>query len=238
MLTFLRRNFLDLLLWALFIVCLFLMLKTSTDARPEFVKGTSLEDVFRPLSTGNQITFDITVGIIVSLFVYLLVVRLPTWQKKKRLKAHLLRRYDTLKEQCIMHFLWACKQPAESSLIDRLKNLEDFKAFFNEPISADQNRWHAVLNGLTEDYVQSLVRELDLFRGELDYALTAVEVADDKVFDFLRNLTQVLQRSHYWSDNEDQLKPLSQFMWTMFTGWSIVQGYTGRDFVKEMVSAI
>ena len=137
-----------------------------------------------------------------------------------------------------MHFLWACKQPAESNLIDRLKSLEEFKVFFNEPVSEDQDRWHAVLNGLTENYVQSLVRELDLFRGELDYALTAVEVADDKVFDFLRNLTQLLQRSHYWSDSEDQLKPLSQFMWAMFTGWDIGQGYTGRDFVKEMVSAI
>lgn len=236
--TFLRRNCLDIVLWSLFLGCLFLMFKSSTDPRPEFIKGNSLEDIFRPFSTGNQITFNVTVGIIVSLFVYLLVVRLPTWQKKKRLKAHLLRSYDTLKEQCIVHFLWACEGPAESSLIDRLKGLEEFKAYFKEPVSEDQNRWHAVLNGLTEDYVQSLVRELDLFRGELDYALTAVEVADDKVFDFLRNLTQVLQESRYWSNNEDQLKPLSQFMWAMFTGWSFVHGYTGRDWVKEMVNAI
>lgn len=238
MMAFLRRNLVDLLLWALFFGCLFLMFKASTDPRPEFVKGTCLEDIFRPFSTGNQITFDITVGIIVSLFVYLLVVRLPAWQKKRRLKAHLLRRYDSLKEQCLLHFLWACKQPAESNLIDSLKSLEEFKAFFTEPVSADQDRWHAVLNGLTDDYVQSLVRELDLFRGEIDYALTAVEVADDKVFDFLCNLTEVLQRSRYWSDSEDQLKPLSRFMWAMFTGWSITNGYTGRDLVKEMVSAI
>lgn len=236
--AFLRRNLLDLLLWILFVGCLLLMFKTSTDQRPEFVKGTTLEDIFRQFSTGNQIIFDITVGILVSLFVYLLVVRLPAWQKKRRLMAHLLRQYDILKEQCLMHFLWACKQPAESSLIDQLKNLKEFKKFFEEPVSDGQNRWHAVLNGLTEDYVQALVRELDLFRGELDYALTAVEVTDDKVFNFLRDLTQILQRSRYWSDREDQLKPLSQFMWAMFTGWDFAQGYTGRDFVKEMVSTI
>lgn len=214
------------------------MFKSSTDPRPDFIKGTALEDAFRPFTTGNQIAFDIAVGVIVSLFIYVLVVRLPAWQKKNRLKAHLLRRYDDLKEQCLMHFLWACNEPAESTLIDRLKRQEEFKTFFKERISQDQDRWHAVLNGLTYDYVQSLVRELDLFRGELDYALTTVEVADEEVFSFLRNLTQVLQRSRHWSDREDQLKPLSQFMWSMFAGWSFVSGYTGRDHVNEMIRAI
>lgn len=214
------------------------MFKSSMDPRPDFIKGTALEEVFRPFTTGNQITFDIAVGVIVSLFIYVLVVRLPAWQKKNRLKAHLLRRYDDLKEQCLMHFLWASNEPAESTLIDRLKSQEEFKTFFKERVSQDQDRWHAVLNGLTDDYVQSLVRELDLFRGELDYALTTVEVADEKVFSFLRNLTQVLQRSRHWSDREDQLKPLSQFMWSMFAGWSFVSGYTGRDHVNEMIRAI
>lgn len=238
MLAFIRRNALDLLLWLLVMGSLFLMFKSSTDPRPDFIKGTALEDVFRPFTTGNQITFDIAVGVIVSLFIYVLVVRLPAWQKKNRLKAHLLRRYDDLKEQCLMHFLWACNEPAESTLIDRLKSQEEFRTFFKERVSKDQDRWHAVLNGLTDDYVQSLVRELDLFRGELDYTLTTVEVADEKVFSFLRDLTQVLQRSRHWSDRDDQLKPLSQFMWSMFAGWSFVSGYTGRDHVNEMIGAI
>jgi len=238
MLAFLRRNTLDLALWLLGLISLLLMFKSSTDPRPDFVKGTVFEGVFKPFVNGNQITFDVTVGIIVSLFVYVLVVRLPAWQKKKRLKAHLLRRYDDLKQQCLMHFLWACKEPAESELIDHLKNQANFRAFFKEAVSADQDRWHAVLNGLTDDYVNSLVRELDLFRGELDYTLTSVEVSDEKVFSFLRNLTQVLQRSRYWSDREDQLKPLSQFMWSVFAGWSFVTGYTDKDHVHEMIRAI
>lgn len=236
--AFIRRNALDLLLWLLFMGGLFLMFKSSTDPRLDFIKGSALDDVFSPFSTGNQIIFDIAVGVIVSLFIYLLVVRLPAWQKKNRLKAHLLRRYDDLKEQCLMHFLWACNEPVVSALIDRLKSQEEFKTFFKEPVSEDQDRWHAVLNGLTDDYVQSLVHELDLFRGELDYALVTVEVADEKVFSFLRNLTQVLQRSRHWSDREDQLKSLSQFMWSMFAGWSFVSGYTGRDHVSEMIRAI
>jgi len=175
---------------------------------------------------------------VVSLFVYVLVVRLPAWQKKKRLKAHLLRRYDDLKRQCITHFLWACGEPAASDLIEELKDLDTFREFFKTPVSVDQDRWHAVLNGMTDDYVTSIVRELDIFRSELDYALTAVEVADEKVFSFMRNFNEVLQRSRYWSDREDQLKPLSQFMWSAFAGWSFVTGYTGEDAIAEMIDAI
>lgn len=238
MLSFLRRNALDLALWLLGAVSLMLMLKSSSDPRPEFIKGTWFEQLLQPLPTGNQVVFDIAVGLVVSLFVYVLVVRLPAWQKKRRIKAHLLRRYDDLKRQCITHFLWACGEPAASDLIDELKSLENFKKFFKTAVSEDQDRWHAVLNGLTDDYVSGLVRELEMFRGELDYALTAVEVSDEKVFRFMRNLTEVLQRSRYWSDREDQLKPLSQFMWSAFAGWSFVTGYTGKDVIAEMIDAI
>lgn len=137
-----------------------------------------------------------------------------------------------------MHFLWACDQPAESTLIERLQTQEEFRAFFKEAVSPGQDRWHAVLNGLTDDYVRTIVSELNLFRGEVDYALTAVEVADDNVFRFLRHLTEVLQRSRNWSDRDDQLKPLSQFMWSIFAGWSVVTGYTNRDVVRDMIRAI
>jgi hypothetical protein len=236
--SFFHRNALDVALWLLGSVSSLLMLKASTDSRPEFIKETWFEQIFKPFSTGNQIVFDIAVGTVVSLFVYVLVVRLPEWQKKKRVKAHLLRRYDDVKRQCITHFLWACGEPAASDLIEELKDLENFKEFFKTKVSHDQDRWHAVLNGLSEQYVTSLVRELDIFRGELDYALTAVEVSDEKVFIFMRNFTQVLQRSRYWSDREDQLKPLSQFMWSAFAGWSFATGYTGKDAIAEMINAI
>jgi hypothetical protein len=130
----------------------------STDRRPEFIQGTWFEDAFKPFSTGNQIVFDVAVGVVVSLLVYVLVVGLPAWQKKKRIKAYLLRRYDDLKRSCITHFLWACGEPASSDLIDELKTLERFKEFFKTRISEDQDRWYAVLNGLTEEYVTGLVR--------------------------------------------------------------------------------
>lgn len=235
---FMRRNALDVMLWLLSGVCLMLMFKSSSDPYPETIKGTWLEYWLQPFSVGNQIVFDISVGVIVSLFVYVLIVRLPEYKTRLRLKANLLRQYDALKEDCIMHFLWACGESAETTLIDRLKDREEFRAFFKEPVSSCQNRWDAVFNGLDERKVDSLLFELEVFRQEIEYTLNTVDVSDSHAFAFLRRLTRLLHRSRRWSDENDQLKSLLGFMWSIHTGWNDVYGYSGRDSVADMIEAI
>lgn len=237
-LSYLRNKLLDIGLWALFAASAVLMLKSSSDPRPDAINGTWLDSLLRQFPTGNQVVFDVTVGVIVGLFVYVLVVRIPERAKRRRLKASLRRQYAMLKEDCILNFLWACGQPADSDLIERLKDRGYFKSFFKEAVSPDQDRWHAVLNGLDEYKVESLLLELEVFRREVEYTLNAVDVNNPEAFAFLKRLTQVLHRSKRWSDKNDQLKPLSQFMWSIHTGWSWVEGYTGRDAVAEMIEAI
>ena len=72
-----RRKRLDLGLWTLFLVSTVLMVKSSSDRLPASLRGTVVEPALSQFSTGNQIVFDIAVGVIVSLFIYVLVVRLP-----------------------------------------------------------------------------------------------------------------------------------------------------------------
>lgn len=233
-----RRKAFDLGLWGLLVICVVLMLKASSDPAPAWAKGTPIQVFLAPFSTGNQIAFDISVGVIVSLFVYVLVVRVPERSKRLRLKAGLKRQYSNLKEDCIMNFLFACEGSASLDLVERLKDREAFKSYFNERVSADQNRWHAVLNGMDQLKVKSIVQELSIFRQELEYTLTAIDVSDPEVFAFLRRLTHVLQRSQGWTAGYDEIKPLSQFMWSMHAGWDPIHGYVEKDFIAEMIEAI
>jgi hypothetical protein len=236
--AFLRRNVLDFALLVLLGMSTFLMLKSSTDSRPDCIKGTWLEALFRPFPTGNQITFDITVGVIVSLFIYVLVVRLPEQQKRRRLRANLRRQYDALKEATILRFLWACNVPASSELIERLKSRHDFKVFFKERVSDSQDRWHAVLNGLDETKISDIVHELRQFRREVEYVLSAVDVTDPKVFGFMKGLTRILSGGERWSEDYDHVKALGGFMWSVHTGWDWVHGYTGKDSIADMIDRI
>jgi hypothetical protein len=238
LLHLIRRKALDLGLWLLFVVCVLVMLKASSDASPTWAKGTWIQTLLAPFSTGNQIAFDMSVGVIVSLLVYVLVVRVPERKKRVRLKANLKRQYSNLKEDCIMNCLFACGGSADLDLVEQLKDREAFKHYFNESISSDQNRWHAVLNGMDELKVKAILQELSIFRRELEYTLASIEVDDPQVFAFLRGLNRVLHRSQAWSAGYDEIKPLSQFIWSIHTGWDWIHGYTGKDAIAEMIDAI
>lgn len=72
------------LLGLLFLVSVVLTIKSSSDDLPRWLRGTRPESWLLQFSTGNQNIHDIAVGIMVSLFIYLLVVRLPERDKRKR----------------------------------------------------------------------------------------------------------------------------------------------------------
>lgn len=238
MLKILRRKFLDISLWAIFLVCVFLSLKSSSDYFPLWAEGTWFEDAVIQFGTGNQIIFNLAIGVIVSLFIYILVVRLPDIRKRARLRNNLRRSYSLLKEECIINFLWACGESADLELVDKLKDQESFKGYFKARVTQGQDRWDAVLNGIDEARVRAIVSELAHFRRELEFTLASVEVDDSQVFALLRNLTQVLHSSERWSAGYDEIRPLSQFMWSLHTGWDWVRGYTGRDAVTDLIDAI
>lgn len=238
LLTHLRRKVFDWTLGLLSLASAVLMCKASTDPRPGFIKNTWVEDVLQPFSTGNQIVFDISVGVLVGLFVYVLIVRIPEFQKRRRIRLNLTRHYDDLKEACILQFLWASNTPAESTLIRRLKNRHDFKEFFSERVSSSQDRWHAVMNGLDDTKVAALVHELTFFRGELEFGLSSVDVSDPQVFAFLKGLTRALHGSQTWSADYDAVKELARFMWSLHTGWNWVDGYSSGDTIGKMIARL
>jgi hypothetical protein len=220
------------------VACIITMLKASTDPSPTWAKDSWLQLVLSPFPTGNQIAFDVSVGVLVSLFVYVLVVRIPERKKRQRLKANLRRQYSNLKEECITNFLFACNGWASLDLVDQLKDQEAFKRYFKEKVTPDQERWHAVLNGMNDEMVAAIVQELSIFRREVEFTLTAIDVDDQEVFDFLRRLTRVLHRTGDWSSGYDEIKPMSQFMWSMHTGWDWAHGYTGKDVIADMIDVL
>ena len=142
----LRRHIskLDVLLGIIFLGSFCFTLKSSSDTLPGWLRGTRLEPWLSQFRTGNQVIHDIAVGIIVSLFIYWLVVSLPECQKRKRVRRNLQLQYESFKEGCVTVFLNALGQPCDSALIERLKDKGQFKHFFREPFSLEQTRWDAV----------------------------------------------------------------------------------------------
>lgn len=225
-------------LWALFVLSLFLMLKSSSDQLPGRLRRSGLQWALSQFPSGNQVIFDLTSGIIVSLLIYVLVVKVPERTKRKHVKRNLQRQYDSFKRACIYEFLWCLGGGANVDLVEQLKDRERFRTFFQERVSPSQERWHVVLNNLDEHKIKRLIVELEILRDEVNYALNTIDIDDPEAFAFLKRLAEILYRNRSWTPEYDDVKELSGFMWSVHTGWSIMEGYTGRDIIGDMIKVL
>ena len=234
---FKRWNGRGLLLWVIFLVSFWLTLKSSSDNLPGWFQGTLLEPLFSQFSTGNQNTHDIAVGVMVSLFIYFLVVWLPDRDKRKRVQRNLQFQYNYFKERCIEIFLSAMGPSFDPAVIDSLKDRGVFMRFFKEELSPGQTRWDAVANGLNAENINSLIIEFEIFISEVRFTLIAIDVQNEDAFAFLKQLANVLYRARNCSADYDGVKSLLGLMWHVFAGWSFVEGYIKKDEIADMIEA-
>jgi hypothetical protein len=129
----------DLSLGVLVLVSVLLMVKSSSDALPGWLRGTRAEPWLSQFGVGNQNIHDIAGGLVVSLFIYFLVVWLPERDKRKRVRRNLQLQFDAFKKGCIREFFNAMSQSYDPALIDELKDRERFREFFNGPFPPDKS---------------------------------------------------------------------------------------------------
>jgi hypothetical protein len=231
-----------LLLWVISLASIVLALKASSEPMPQVFRDTWIDHVFQQFSTGNSIIFDLAVGFLVSLIFYLLVVWYPGRRRRNTIRHSLEERYRSFKEGVIDILLNAGDRgggvPYDADLVSRLLDLRAFRSFFKEPVSESQDRWHTVLNGLDESLLRELLIELEMFLNEVTFVLSNVDIRDRDTFSFFKRLSEAVYRLRNCTSGYDEVKPLSQFLWELFAGWSFVEGYADKDIVKVMIDKI
>ncbi|TON99213.1 hypothetical protein, partial [Vibrio parahaemolyticus] len=115
-------KFLNKGLLLLSFLCLLLMLKSSE----EKLLLDSAGLLFQQFKLGNEIVFNLSCGMLISIWFYFLVVWLPEQKNKKRVKTYFISQYAEFKRHLIMNIVGACREPDSADLID---NLMDPQAF-------------------------------------------------------------------------------------------------------------
>ncbi len=142
-------------------VALYGMISGSQEPVVWFLRGTAIEPVLHSLHNGNPIFFDLSVGYLVSLFFWLIVVHLPERQRKDIIKNNLQNSYTNFKENTIQILLWASIGTHDSELPKELCDYKLFKEFFGN----NRNElWYAALNGLQADQtrLKDLLIEIEM----------------------------------------------------------------------------
>ncbi len=202
------------------------------------LRGSPIEPLLRALHNGNAIVFNLSVGFLVSMFFWLLVVYLPERRRKCLLRDNLSRRYQDFREDTIQILLWAAIGTHDSTLPKELCNHRKFREFFDEN---KKERWYAALNGLqgSKDRIDDLLLELELFSAEVAYVLNSVSIQDPKLHSFFKRLNEHIYRlknASVYSD--DQVKYLGGFLWEVHARWSIIDGQRENDVIEDMIASL
>jgi hypothetical protein len=135
-------------------------------------------------------------------------------------------------------FLSAMSGGYDPAMVDGLKDREQFMRFFQEPFCDGQTRWDAVANGLHAENIKSLIVEFEVLIAEVRFTLIAVDVENQEVFDFLKDLATVVYRARNCAPEYDSVKSLLRLMWSVFAGWGFIGGYIKRDVIGDMIEAV
>lgn len=75
-----------------------------------------------------------------------------------------------------------------------------------------------------------------MFNDEIKYIRNAVYLDDSEVFNFLNRLSQAIHRHELTQHEYDDIKSFCGFLWSVFAGWSFVDGYENRDYIEKMLA--
>jgi hypothetical protein len=184
-----------------------------------------------------KIIYDLSIASLVSLAFYGLVVRLPDYQRRRRIRRSFADRYRRFKEDTIGVILAVADGTYDASLPESLVDPEQFKNYFQERVSSSQDRWHRFLNNLDEYHLRRLLTLLEIFRDEIVFVLSSTDIQDRKPFEFLKRLSAAIRSMRDVTVGYDEAKPLESFLWEVLAGWSFITGYQG-DVVGKMIKSI
>jgi hypothetical protein len=229
---------LDLLLAALAFTCFWLMLKASEDPVLPWIKGMSIADNFNQFGTWNQIPFNLSLAVLSAIGMFYLLVRLPEYERKSRIKRHLEHSYQSFKRSVIQVFVGSIQGYYDTETVDRLMNQKEFRDFFKEPYAPGQDKWHGVANQMSDFMLRQLILETDVLLSEFQHALSVIDIRDQEVFFFMKRMSETLYRAKNWSSDYDGTKEVLSFFWSILSGWSFISGYADHEYITDMIAKI
>ncbi|QDM18844.1 hypothetical protein [Tardiphaga sp. vice278] len=187
---------------------------------------------------GYKILYDLAVGTFVTLIFYFLVVRLPDYRKRLRFKKLIVEQYRSFKIKSISMLLGLADGSYSAGHPEKLISQHEFKEYFKAQNGTGEDRWSRVANSLDDYHVRELLKACEKFRDDIAFFLNNVDVPDDKPFEFLNRLSDVIFQVRDTTTDYDDIKSLCRFLWEILAGWDWVEGYRKTDIIQDMIDAI
>jgi hypothetical protein len=191
------------------------------------------------------IAANLLTGGIISFLFYFLVVFLPEKRKKFIIKTNLQKFYRNIKRDILWQVVFASIRGGRADLttnvqeVDRLMDIEHFRLAFENGREADEG-FYAFENQMSEDNheFREIILSLRVLSKQIEFVLHNYAINDQKSFDFFKRLEAFLMRLQSADPGYDESKSLCQFIWEIFTGFNLIEGYRGYDPIEKMIKDI
>ena len=190
-----------------------------------------------------SIGVNLLAGGIVSFFFYWLVVYVPEQRKRRIIKNNLSQMYRSIKEDILYQVVFASSKggrndlEADSETISRLMTTSGFKKEFQGGKEANEG-FYAFANQMNHDTpeFQQIILHLEMLAKQVEFVLHNYTIDDERLFDFFKRLEIMLISLRHSSPGYEELKPLCRFVYEVFSGWNVIEGYRGYDVIDKMIS--
>ncbi len=221
------------------IISIFLAFKSSHEPTLNAIsKNAFVTDTLSQFPTGNSIIFNLSIGYIVSVIFWLMVVVLPRQHKRKLLRKNLLRHYIDFRQDMAHTMLDAA---GDDDSYDKSFELVDYIKFREYFSGANRPRWSAALGEMQNDsrYITDLLVEMDILSNEFNYVLNNTEISDQELFEFCKRLLNYVYRlKNLSSYTDDHVKYLGKFIFETMGCWNTVEGERDSDIIEDMINRI
>ncbi|WP_105382430.1 hypothetical protein [Neorhizobium alkalisoli] len=188
----------------------------------------------------NNVIYEIGLGSAVSVAFYWLLVKVPEFEKRRRLREYLLSSYKSFRRDVTFQFLFASGYGSvDPDFVEELLPQKAFRKHFKQPSTKVYgDRWHDVANGLQSQHRRDLFVVMSILRDDVVYVLNNTDVADQRSFEFLHRLTKAIASHDPRYDDYDDDKALLRLFWSLMAGWNLVTGYEEEDQIQRIIRRI
>lgn len=206
--------------------------------------GAALKELWWWIDLFGVLVSILTGGMISFLF-YFLVVIVPENRKRTIIKSNLSKIYRDIKRDILWQIVSASIKGGRSDLttnvdeVDKLMGLDAFKAAFARGREADEGfyAFENQMSGDTNEF-REIILSFQVLSRQIEYVLHNYPIKDQKIFDFFKRLEAFLLRMHHLKPGYDESKTLCRFIYEIFAGFSIIDGYRGYDIIEKMIQDI
>lgn len=114
-------------------------------------------------------------------------------------------------------------------------NPEDFFELNAFRKTFGKDNWYGIANALQEQDLQAFRNQAKFLRDELIQLLSAKRSTNKQAFTMLKVLCWQLSDIEAASNDYESRKSLLRQLWSLFSGWSFISGYTNRDLIEKAI---